>query len=99
MKMVKNIILMVIALVIGYSSICFAGSYKLIQDKYVVQMGDSLDSITLVYMSKNTYGQREFKEFREGIMELNPWLLERDVHVGDEIRINYWVEAKEGDKK
>ena len=90
MKMIKNIILMVMVLVIGYSSICFAGSYKLVQDKYVVQIGDSLDSITLVYMSKNTYGQREFKEFREGIMEINSWLMTRALKQGDIIRINYW---------
>lgn len=93
--MVKSIVLMVMALIIGYTSVCFANSYELIQDKYVAQTGDSLDSITVAYMSKNTYGSREFKEFRAGIMELNPWLLKRDVHEGDVIRINYWVKGEE----
>lgn len=93
--MAKNIILVAMALLIGFSNICLANNYELVQDRYTAQAGDSLDSITLAYMSKNTYGSREFKEFRAGIVELNPWLLERDVHEGDVIRVNYWIEEEE----
>ncbi len=89
--MFKSIVLVVMALLIGFSSVCFAHGYKLIQDKYVVQAGDSLDSITTTFMRKNTYGPRGFDEFRSGIIELNEWLLDRDVRQGDELHINYWV--------
>ncbi len=93
--MVKSIALVVIALIIGLSGVCMASNYKLIQDRYEVQEGDTLDSIAITYIDKNTYGARGFKEFRAGIIELNPWLLERDVCKGDVVRINYWVTAKD----
>ena len=89
--MIKNAGLLMIAFMMMFSSVCFASSYELIQDEYTVQAGDSLDSITVAYMSKNTYGAREFKEFKSGIVELNPFLMHRDVKEGDIIKINYWV--------
>lgn len=93
--MVKSIALVVIALIIGLSGVCMASNYKLIQDRYEVQTGDTLDSIAAAYMDKNTYGAREFKEFRAGIVELNPWLLYRDVCEGDVVIVNYWVSDKD----
>ncbi|BAL84999.1 hypothetical protein SELR_pSRC101920 (plasmid) [Selenomonas ruminantium subsp. lactilytica TAM6421] len=37
-----------------------------------------------------TNGARDKTEFREGIRELNDWLLERELQTGDVLRINYW---------
>ena len=42
-------------------------------------------------MAKNTYGPRELKEFKSGIVQLNTWLLSRDVQAGDKVKVNYWV--------
>jgi hypothetical protein len=92
--MKKNIILVLMTLAMMFSH-CAASSYALVEDAYTAKYGDSLNSIALTYMSKNTYGAREFKEFKAGIIELNPWLLERDIRPGDKVRINYWVEVEE----
>lgn len=69
----------------------FAVNWVLIQDVHYVQEGETLDEITRTYMKKNTYGVREFYEFREGIKELNN-LHDNQVVPGQELRINYWVE-------
>ena len=61
-----------------------------VQVEYVVEKQDTLDSIVDSYMLKNTYGAREHKEFKEGIYELNPWLLSKDIKSGDKLYINYW---------
>lgn len=83
--MLKNFIL-VVTLVFT-----FAVNWVLIQDIHQVMEGETLDSITRDYMEKNTYGTREFHEFREGIIELNN-LHGEEVHPGQKLRINYWVE-------
>lgn len=67
----------------------FAVNWALIQDVHYVQEGETLDEITRTYMKKNTYGDREFHEFREGIIELNN--LHGEVVPGQKLRINYWV--------
>lgn len=82
--MLKNFIL-VVTLVMT-----FVVNWVLIQDIHQVMEGETLDSITRDYMKKNTYGDREFKEFREGIIELNN--LHGEVVPGQKLRINYWVE-------
>ncbi len=69
-------------------------AWTLVQVSYEVQQGDTLDSVTEMYLKKNTYGNREFKEFREGIKQLNEWLLERDMKAGDVLRINYWEKVE-----
>ena len=96
--MIKSIVVAAIALCIELSGVCYAG-YKLVQDEYTAVKGDTLDSITTAFMKKNTYGKREHDEFRSGIIELNPWMEKRDVHEGDKIKINYWIEVKEESKK
>lgn len=68
--------------------------WVLIQDVHHVQEGETLDGITRVYIKKNTYGTREFQEFREGIIELNN-LHEKNINPGQELRINYWVIPEE----
>ena len=42
-------------------------------------------------MKKNTYGPRDFKEFREGIIELNNLRGKTKLYTGQELSINYWV--------
>lgn len=69
----------------------FAVNWVLVQDIHQVIEGETLDSIARDYMKKNTYGDREFKEFREGIIELNG-LHGQEVVPGQKLRINYWVE-------
>lgn len=65
-------------------------SWTVVHVSYEVQEGDTLDSIAEKYVQKNTYGVRDFYEFKEGIRELNDWLLTRDLKKGDVLRINYW---------
>ena len=68
----------------------FAVNWILVQDVHQVIEGETLDGIARDYMKKNTYGTRDFYEFREGIIELNN--LHGEVHPGQKLRINYWVE-------
>ena len=65
-------------------------SWTVVHVSYEAQEGDTLDSIAEKYVQKNTYGVRDFDEFKEGIRELNDWLLTRDLKKGDVLRINYW---------
>lgn len=46
--------------------------YKLATYTYKVKQGDTLDEITSRFMGLNTYGDRNFYEFKEGIKERNP---------------------------
>ena len=83
--MLKNFIVGV-ALVV----MTFVTNWVLVQDVHQVIEGETLDGIARDYMKKNTYGTRDFYEFREGIIELNN--LHGEVHPGQKLRINYWVE-------
>jgi len=94
--------LVVCGLVIGSTIIFTGGNYlkvELVEDTYTVQAGDSLWSISEEFLQKNTGGRRYILEFKSGIKELNPWLLERpsecEIYPGDELRINYWVKVDE----
>lgn len=69
--------------------------WVLIHDVHYVTDGETLDEITKAYMAKNTYGPRDFKEFREGIIELNGIRGKTELHIGQELRINYWVTPEE----
>ena len=89
--MKKVFLLMIFAVLFG-NTIAFANpNYTLIHDHYTVVQGDTLDSIATKYIVKNTYGKREIREFKEGIKEINPQLLQREVKVGEVININYWI--------
>lgn len=90
----KKVFLLLTAMMIMISSTCMASSYKLVEAEYSVREGDSLDSIAVEYMARNTYGPREFREFKSGIVQLNEWLMDRDVQAGDTVRVNYWVKAE-----
>ena len=84
-------VIFLLAAVMMISSTCLANPYRLVEAEYSVQAGDSLDSIAQAYMAKNTYGPREIREFKSGIVQLNTWLLDRDVQAGDTVRVNYWI--------
>ena len=68
----------------------------LVEETYTVKSGDTLWGIAEEYCAKNTGTRRYILEYKEGVYELNPWLLERKgvIYPGDEIKVTYWV--KEG---
>nr|DAM43613.1 MAG TPA: Lysin motif [Caudoviricetes sp.] len=70
----------------------------LVEETYVVKAGDTLWDIAETYCSKNTGTRRYILEYKSGIEELNPWLVERkgEIYPGDKIKVTYWV--KEGQK-
>ena len=70
----------------------------LVEEVYVVRQGDTLWGIAETYCAKNTGTRRYVLEYKSGIEELNPWLLDRkgEISPGDEIKVTYWV--KEGEQ-
>ncbi len=91
----KMVIALMAALLVCVGSVSEAAeidhrTWTVVHVSYEVQKGDTLDSIAKKYIQKNTYGVREINEFREGIMEINSWLMTRALKQGDIIRINYW---------
>ena len=62
---------------------------------YVTQPGDTLESIAVRFINRNTYSARQFNEFAEGIAETNPQYFmgkNKVVPVGVRLKINYWEE-------
>ena len=70
----------------------------LIEETYVVKSGDTIWGIAEEYLAKNTGTRRYILEYKSGIEELNPWLLERkgEIYPGDKITLTYWVKGEEG---
>ena len=70
----------------------------LVEETYTVKSGDTLWGIAEEFCAKNTGTKRYILEYKSGIEELNPWLLERkgEIYPGDEIKLTYWV--REGEK-
>lgn len=101
MLMLKKFVLVAVLVVVFLVSFVYGlvnasvpgeKAYLLVTENYTVQDNDTLDSITKHYIVKNTYGKREFKEFRDGIIELNYNIFkERNIRKGDNLVINYWI--------
>ena len=68
----------------------------LVEETYVVRPGDTIWGIAEQYIVKNTATRLYILEYKEGLYELNPWLVERrgEIYPGDEIRVTYWVKEK-----
>lgn len=67
----------------------------LVEEIYVVKPGDTIWGIAEEYVKKNTGTRRYILEYKSGIEELNPWLLERHglIYPGDELILTYWVKG------
>lgn len=72
----------------------------LVEETYTVKSGDTLWDIAEEYVAKNTGTRRYILEYKSGIEELNPWLLDRKgmIYPGDKLTLTYWVK-EEGEKK
>lgn len=69
----------------------------LVEETYVVRPGDTLWGIAEEYCAKNTATRRYILEYKAGMEENNPWLMERhgEIYPGDEIKVTYWVKSEE----
>ena len=69
----------------------------LVEEVYVVHPGDTLWGIAEEYVRKNTGTRRYILEYKSGIEELNPWLLERHgmIYPGDKLTLTYWAKGEE----
>lgn len=71
----------------------------LVEETYIVKPGDTLWDIAETYCSKNTGTRRYILEYKEGIYENNPWLVDRKglICPGDQLVLTYWVKNEEGE--
>ena len=69
----------------------------LVEEVYTVRPGDTLWSIAEEYVAKNTGTRRYILEYKSGMEELNPWLVERRgvIYPGDRLTLTYWVKGEE----
>ena len=69
----------------------------LVEETYVVKAGDTLWGIAERYVAKNTGTRRYILEYKSGMEELNPWLLDRkgEIYPGDKLTLTYWVKGEE----
>ena len=69
----------------------------LVEEVYTVRPGDTIWNIAEEYVAKNTATRRYILEYKSGIEELNPWLLERHgmIYPGDKLTLTYWVRGDE----
>jgi lysM domain protein len=73
------------------------GGAVLVEETYVVRPGDTLWDIAETYCSKNTGTRRYILEYKEGIYENNPWLVECKgmIQPGDQLVLTYWVKSED----
>lgn len=69
----------------------------LVEETYTVRPGDTLWGIAEEYVAKNTGTRRYILEYKEGIYENNPWLVDRKglIRPGDELQMTYWVKGEQ----
>ena len=67
----------------------------LVEEVYTVRPGDTIWGIAEEYLAKNTGTRRYILEYKSGIEELNPWLVERkgEIYPGDKLVLTYWVKG------
>ena len=72
----------------------------LVEETYTVRPGDTLWGIAEEYVAKNTATRRYILEYKSGMEELNPWLMERHglIYPGDRLTLTYWVKSEEEQK-
>lgn len=75
------------------------GGAVLVEEVYTVCPGDTLWGIAEEYVAKNTATRRYILEYKEGIYENNPWLVDRGglIRPGDKLTLTYWVKSEEGE--
>lgn len=68
----------------------------LVEETYTVRPGDTLWGIAEEYVAKNTGTRRYILEYKSGIEELNPWLVDRKgmIYPGDRLVLTYWVKEE-----
>lgn len=76
------------------------GGAVLVEEVYTVRPGDTIWGIAEEYVAKNTGTRRYILEYKSGIEELNPWLLDRkgEIYPGDKITLTYWVRGEGGEE-
>ena len=69
----------------------------LVEETYVVRPGDTIWGIAEEYCAKNTATRRYILEYKAGMEENNPWLVERrgEIYPGDKIKVTYWVKEEQ----
>ena len=72
----------------------------LVEEVYTVKSGDTLWNICEEYVAKNTGTCRYILEYKEGVYENNPWLVDRKgmLQPGDRLTMTYWVKGEEGEE-
>ena len=67
----------------------------LVEEVYTVKPGDTIWGIAETYLRKNTGTRRYILEYKSGMYENNPWLVERDglIYPGDKLTLTYWVKG------
>ena len=69
----------------------------LVEEVYVVRPGDTIWGIAEEFCAKNTGTKRYILEYKAGMEENNPWLMERrgEIYPGDKIKVTYWVKEEQ----